>query len=159
MEIRSIESAEKNPKEIANWIARISDLHRTRPPPTVQYTRRMPDIERLMQEWPTDFEDFLKSPSPDGTSSVLEYLNLADLDMPMQDYVRLLCGILDIPCYTNLVESLHVLLTLYMEFRDNPHFKPQDVLGDNLPGMRGPSPASASHTHSSPFQSHTQGFM
>merc|ERR1719333_1298173 len=49
MEVRSIERAEKCPKEVENWIKRIDDLNRSKPPPVVQYTKRMPDIEGLMQ--------------------------------------------------------------------------------------------------------------
>ncbi|CAE7453573.1 ift46, partial [Symbiodinium necroappetens] len=54
--VRSIENAEKNPKEIDNWVKRIDSLNRSKPAPTVQYSRRMPDIEQLMQVWPAEFE-------------------------------------------------------------------------------------------------------
>lgn len=56
----SIEHADKKPKEITKWINSINDLHRTKPPPQVQYTKSMPDIEMLMQEWPPEFEQRLK---------------------------------------------------------------------------------------------------
>jgi len=52
MEVRSIENAEKCPKEIENWVKRIDDLNRTKPAPTVQYSRRMPDIEQLCRFGP-----------------------------------------------------------------------------------------------------------
>lgn len=29
---------------------------------------------------------------------------------------------MDIPVYHNIVESLHLLFTTFMEFKDNPHF-------------------------------------
>lgn len=29
---------------------------------------------------------------------------------------------MDIPVYDNLIESLHVLFTTFMEFKSNPHF-------------------------------------
>lgn len=54
--VRSIEHAEKNPKEVSKWISSITELHRNKPPPQVQYKRPMPDVESLMQEWPQDFE-------------------------------------------------------------------------------------------------------
>ena len=38
--MRSIENAEKNPKEIENWVKRIDNLNRSKPAPTVQYSRR-----------------------------------------------------------------------------------------------------------------------
>merc|ERR1719284_237632 len=88
MEVRSIENAEKCPKEIENWVKRIDDLNRSKPAPTVQYSRRMPDIEQLMQVWPAEFEEFLQeSPLPD----------LADLDLDLRDYVKILASILDVP--------------------------------------------------------------
>ena len=37
----------------------------------------------------------------------------------------MLCGILDIPVYDNPIESLHVLFSLYLEFKSNPIFKQQ----------------------------------
>ncbi len=60
MQIRKIDSGEKNAKEIDKWIKDISDLHRSKPPPTVHYTKPMPDIDRLMQEWPPEVEEMLK---------------------------------------------------------------------------------------------------
>ena len=35
-------------------------LHRSKPPPTVHYTKPMPDVDRLMQEWPPEVEEMLK---------------------------------------------------------------------------------------------------
>ena len=31
------------------WIRDISDLHRAKPPPSVNYRQPMPDVDRLMQ--------------------------------------------------------------------------------------------------------------
>mmetsp|Transcript_21309 Transcript_21309/g.20449 ORF Transcript_21309/g.20449 Transcript_21309/m.20449 type:complete len:237 (-) Transcript_21309:324-1034(-) len=39
MKIEAIEFAEKKPKEIAKWIQGVEDLHKTRPLPTVSYTK------------------------------------------------------------------------------------------------------------------------
>lgn len=47
--VRSVEQADKNPREISRWIESIEDLHRSKPPPQVRYTKPMPDIESLMQ--------------------------------------------------------------------------------------------------------------
>ncbi len=49
-----MEGGEKQSKVIEKWIKDISDLHRSKPPPTVHYTRPMPDIDQLMQEWPPE---------------------------------------------------------------------------------------------------------
>ncbi|XP_037738068.1 intraflagellar transport protein 46 homolog isoform X4 [Chelonia mydas] len=59
IKVKSLENAEKNPKAIDNWIESISELHRFKPPATVHYTRPMPDIETLMQEWSPEFEELL----------------------------------------------------------------------------------------------------
>jgi hypothetical protein len=36
---------------------------------------------------------------------------------------------LDIPVYNNIVESLHVLFTLYSDFKQNQHFAGQAQMG------------------------------
>ena len=43
--------------------------------------------------------------------------------MELYQYVRIICSVLDIPVYHNLIESLHVLFTLYTEFKANQHFQ------------------------------------
>ena len=35
--------------QVAKWIRDISDLHRAKPPPSVNYRQPMPDVDRLMQ--------------------------------------------------------------------------------------------------------------
>ena len=59
--VRCIEHADKNPKEVQKWIQSIAELHRNKPLPQVYYSKPMPDIERLMQVWPPEFEDVLKT--------------------------------------------------------------------------------------------------
>ena len=49
MLVRSVEGAEKNPKAISGWIQSIAELHRHKPPPSVRYSKPMPDVEALMQ--------------------------------------------------------------------------------------------------------------
>mmetsp|Transcript_12236 Transcript_12236/g.42442 ORF Transcript_12236/g.42442 Transcript_12236/m.42442 type:complete len:338 (+) Transcript_12236:251-1264(+) len=110
MNVTSVEHADKNPKRVTQWIDSLADLHKGKPPPVVNYTKNMPDIESLMSEWPPEMEQVLNEVRlPDGT-----------LDMDAKTFTRILCGILDIPTYNNVVESLHVLFTLYLEFSDNP---------------------------------------
>lgn len=146
VDVRSIEEAEKNPKEVENWIKRIDDLNRSKPAPNVQYSRRMPDIEQLMQVWPAEFEDYLQqNPLP----------SLADLDMDLLNYIKLMMSILDVPVYNQMTDSLHVVFTLYSEFKSNQHFSssggpyafgPQPVFGQSFVGeshapSRAPSPS------------------
>ncbi|KTG42468.1 hypothetical protein cypCar_00010152 [Cyprinus carpio] len=102
VKVKSIENPEKNPKAIDNWIESISELHRP-----------MPDIDSLMQEWPPEFEELLGKVN----------LPTADIDCDLAEYVDIMCGILDIPVYKNRIHSLHVLFTLYSEFKNSQHFK------------------------------------
>jgi len=121
MEVRSIENAEKNPKEIENWVKRIDDLNRSKPAPTVQYSRRMPDIEQLMQVWPAEFEEFLQSnPLPE----------LSELELELPEYIKVIASILDVPVYSQITETLHVIFTLYSEFKSNQHFSKTDNTGN-----------------------------
>uniref|UniRef100_A0A8C2PXE3 Intraflagellar transport protein 46 homolog n=1 Tax=Cyprinus carpio TaxID=7962 RepID=A0A8C2PXE3_CYPCA len=109
VKVKSIENPEKNPTAIDNWIESISELHRSKPPATVHYTRPMPDIDSLMQEWPPEFEELLGKVN----------LPTTDIDCDLAEYVDIICGILDIPVYKNRIHSLHVLFTLYAEFKNS----------------------------------------
>jgi len=120
MEVRFIENAEKNPKEIENWFKRIDELNRNKPAPTVRYTKRMPEIEQLMEIWPRDFEEFLEQGS---------LPELADLDLDLESYIKVIAAILDVPVHNQLTETLHVIFTLYSEFRMNHHFAKAETTG------------------------------
>ena len=50
-----------------------------------------------------------------------------EISLGLADYAKVMCCFLDIPVHQlqnkkNLVESLHVLFTLYNEFKQNPYF-------------------------------------
>nr|CAD7269412.1 unnamed protein product [Timema shepardi] len=109
--IKKVESAEKNPKAIGRWIKDISDLHRSKPPPTVHYTRSMPDIDGLMQEWPSDLEQQLREVG----------LPTDDLDCDLPSFVDIVCSLFDIPTYESRIQSLHVLFTLYSAVKTSQH--------------------------------------
>eukprot|EP00397_Hematodinium_sp_SG-2012_P048762 GEMP01056002.1.p1 GENE.GEMP01056002.1~~GEMP01056002.1.p1 ORF type:complete len:353 (+),score=76.60 GEMP01056002.1:75-1133(+) len=123
MNVNGLEGGEKNPKEIKNWIDRIQELHRNKPAPTVQYVRKMPDIENLMQVWPQEFEEYL-------TNNPLPGLGSLD-DVDLKDYIKVIATILDIPVYTQTTDSLHTIFTLYSEFKSNQHFANQEQLVRN----------------------------
>ncbi|KAJ3324905.1 Intraflagellar transport protein 46 [Boothiomyces sp. JEL0866] len=99
-------------RPIDNWIKNITELHNKKPPPSVTYSRRMPDIETLMQN---------TLPSP-------------EIDMPLKNYIELVALILDIPLFSSkekkpnprLIEAVHVIFTLYSEFKNSDHFKAMD---------------------------------
>ena len=75
----------------------------------------MPDIETLMQIWPAPIEELLE------TSALPD----ADINLDLASYVRTVCALLDIPVYGSLTEALHVLFTLYSDFKANVHFQQQ----------------------------------
>merc|ERR1712228_567435 len=80
----------------------------------------MPDIEQLMQVWPAEFEEYLhQSPLPDMT----------DLGLDLPQYIRVIAAILDVPVHSQLTETLHVIFTLYSEFKSNQHFSKTDNNG------------------------------
>ncbi len=41
----------------------------------------------------------------------------------MSTYVDIICALLDIPVYKSKIQSIHVLLTLFSEFKNSEHFK------------------------------------
>uniref|UniRef100_A0A8C4YSZ9 Intraflagellar transport protein 46 homolog n=1 Tax=Gopherus evgoodei TaxID=1825980 RepID=A0A8C4YSZ9_9SAUR len=110
IKVKSLENAEKNPKAIDNWIESISELHRFKPPATVHYTRPMPDIETLDAEWSPEFEELL--------GKVLCNPSTADINCGLAEYIDMICE--SLRCF---VLSLHVLFSLYSEFKNSQHFK------------------------------------
>nr|CAB3255368.1 intraflagellar transport protein 46 homolog [Phallusia mammillata] len=117
MQVRSVKDADRNPKAIDAWVDSINDLHRSKPPPNVHYTKSMPDVDRLMEEWPPEIEEML---------SRLQ-LPTANLDCNLQSYVDMICGVLDIPVYKSRIQSLHVLFSLYSAFKQNQQFQSDNI--------------------------------
>ena len=118
MDVDSIDQADKKPKEISRWISAVQDLHKTRPPPTVNYSKAMPEFDTLMEEWQPEMEQALHG---------IEFPD-SEIDMHVSDYARLVLAMTDIPVHKlgnnkSVIESLHVLFTLFVEFRNNQHFK------------------------------------
>jgi len=109
---------ESGGKEVDKWIKDIRDLHRSKPNPSVQYSRTMPDIDPLMQEWSGDFEDSLQDYS----------MPTAELDVDIASQVDIMCSLLDIPVYKSRIQSLHVLFTLFTAVRSNQLMR--DYAGD-----------------------------
>ncbi|KAG8346112.1 putative Intraflagellar transport complex B protein 46 C terminal [Trypanosoma vivax] len=112
--VDSFEDAANRPEVIDRWIADVKKVHYKKPLPTINYQKPMPEIETLLQVWPTEFEEFLNSDIQMVPPTI---------DLDMDQYVRTLCAILDIPTYNSLIDSLHVMFTLYQEFRANQHFQ------------------------------------
>lgn len=55
-------------------------------------------------------------------------------DVDLKTFCKLICSLLDIPVHDNIIESLHVLFTLYLEFKSNPVFKQMFDLEEPLDG-------------------------
>lgn len=106
--VTSVASPQTNPRAVDSWVESISALHRSKPPASVQYSRAMPDIDSLMQEWPTELEELL------GRLQ----LPPARLHCSPAQYADIVCSLLDIPVYGSRIQSLHLLFSLYLEFRD-----------------------------------------
>ena len=120
MQVRSVKDAERNPKAINSWIESIEELHRNKPPQNVHYTRSMPDIDLLMQEWPPEVEELLSKIS----------LPTASLDCSLQTYTDMICSILDIPVHKSRIQSLHVLFSLYSSIKELQQFQSSNA-GNN----------------------------
>lgn len=106
------------PQIIERWIRDISDVHRSKPPPTVVYNRPMPDIDALMQVWPSEVESLY-------TECVCA--PNADLAIDIKSYVDLVCNVCDIPVYKSRIQSLHVLFSLYSALKQLNLNKPSNV--------------------------------
>lgn len=131
--VKSIQDAEKKPNEISDWISKINDLQKRKVPTVVDYSKKMPNVESLMQVWPDKEEACLKDiPFPD------EKLNIS-----LDNYAKLICNMLDIPIHKiegkqskSLIESLHVLFTVYSEFKENKHFQNQKEGNKDFQSMK-----------------------
>lgn len=109
--IKSVES--NNTKAVDSWIRNISALQKNKPVQTVNYQKTMPNIDSLMQVWSPEFEELLKEvslPSP-------------ELNVDLNTYTDIICSLLDIPVYKSRTQSIHVLFTLFSEFKNSEHFK------------------------------------
>jgi intraflagellar transport protein 46 len=53
-----------------------------------------------------------------------------EIDLALNDYCKVGCALLDVPVYSglpnSLVESLHVMFTLYSAFKENQHFNQEN---------------------------------
>ena len=131
--VKSIQDAEKKQNEISDWISKINDLQKRKVPTVVEYSKKMPNVESLMQVWPDKEENCLKElPFPD------EKLNIS-----LDNYAKLVCNMLDIPVHKSegkqsksLIESLHLLFTLYSQFKENKHFQNQNEGNKDFQSMK-----------------------
>jgi intraflagellar transport protein 46 len=127
-EVHALSNAHRNPKQVAGWIADVEEVHKRRVAPTVFYSRKMPDVDALMQIWEPEFEP------------VVARTHLEDPALPLstEQLVRVACNLSDVPVHEpdpanprNLIESLHVLFQLYSAFTSNDHFQTTTAFSHN----------------------------
>ncbi|OHT00258.1 hypothetical protein TRFO_33081 [Tritrichomonas foetus] len=106
----------QNSKALNSFLSSIEEIHRNRPPPSMTYSTKMPEFEELMEVWPDEIEEMLKTVPIPG----------ADMDLSVEEYVRVICAILEIPVKGNMVESLYHLFSLFAQFEGNTYFQSQD---------------------------------
>lgn len=153
MKVTQVKNAESNPKAVASWVNSIEEIHREKEPQSVHYTSPMPDIDSLMQAWPGSFEDLLSSvelPTADLDVPLKEFVQICCCECgiagvsstlvpglavplahpivrpPSLPPVPPLAAILDIPVYKSHVQALHLLCSLYVEFKESQHFMTED---------------------------------
>ena len=99
------------------WINSVGDVHKDMQPPSVSYSKPMPDIDSLMQVWPPEVEELLEDVSTPSE----------EIDLSLKEYSKVMCNLVDIPVHSSLnngtVEALHVMFTLYSAFKENQHFQ------------------------------------
>ncbi|TNM93935.1 hypothetical protein fugu_002111 [Takifugu bimaculatus] len=105
-------SVKQSDPTVDSWVESIGALHRSKPPASVLYSRAMPTIDSLMQEWPPEVEELL---------AALQ-LPSARLGCSLAQYADLTCCLLDVPVYGSRIQALHLLFTLFLESRDLQHF-------------------------------------
>lgn len=102
--VKKLESAEKNPKVIEQWIRDINELNRGKTS-TFFYSIKMPDVETIMEPW-MDGGDKKSRDVPDFENADL--LTLVDE----------VCDYFGIPKTDTKVESLHLLFSVYVAVKN-----------------------------------------
>jgi len=92
--IKKVSNIDKEIKVVDKWIKDIDDLHRSKPAPTIQYSKTMPEIDQLMQVWPNEIEALIQDLS----------IPSASLNIDLNSYVDILCSMLDIPIYKSRIQ-------------------------------------------------------
>lgn len=128
---QSIENASKNQYEIDKWIQSVQELHLSKPTQKeVQYKEpnKMPSIEEIMCPFPkelqAEFNIMLETKNEGTKESSCNVLLNPDIDLTLEEYIRAICTLLDVPIIEgHLTHSLYFLFNLCLEF--------QNVYGDD----------------------------
>jgi intraflagellar transport protein 46 len=113
----------KNPRPINNWIESVYDIQSKKSTPVLNFGK-MPDLELLMQEWPTDIELYLDE----------HELMFEKMDLNTNELTKLMVALLDIPVNPgcgkrSLIHATHAIFALYSEFQNSDHFKRRTKTG------------------------------
>ncbi|KAJ3152406.1 Intraflagellar transport protein 46 [Geranomyces michiganensis] len=123
-------------RALGQWIKSMGAIKGHATAEAVHYSNKMPDLEKLMEQWPEEVESAFKSGEVD--------IPPAEIDLPLPAYSQLMCNMIDIPVYPSPggvkrkdnetrahIEALHVFFSLYLEFHSSAHFKALERAGGN----------------------------
>lgn len=100
----------KSPKDIERWVNEIQTLHINQPSHNVlQLSRKMPEIDALMSEWPEQMEKVLDTIGFPPTT----------LDCSLSEYCTIVSSLFDIPInnrqsHMDYITMLYTLFSLYI---------------------------------------------
>lgn len=131
-EVHSLRNAQSSKKQIQGWIKDVEAIQNQKVAPSVLYSRPFPSIDSLMQAFDPEMEAQMQKLMANlGNDSPL---NVAQL-------TKVVCALLDIPVHAdkdnrNLVESLHVLFSLFSAFAANDHFLTSQTASNSAPSAQ-----------------------
>jgi hypothetical protein len=112
-----LQTAIKNTLAIDQWIETVYNLHRSKPVVSFEYSHPMPSMDETFSIFPETMREALEA-SENENGDGLETSLDPTLDVSLEDYIRMVCAILDIPVRDGyLIESLHYLFHAYVEVR------------------------------------------
>ena len=109
--VLSISNAVKNRDEIDQWIRSVEEIHSMKQPPPndVGYQNQIGKVNNQA-----------KSEIVDKINNRTVHFPSADIDLSVEEYARMLCSLFGIPVYDGcVVESVHVLLSLFVELQNS----------------------------------------
>ena len=125
IEVASISDPSTNQQRLNAWIKSIEELQKSKRNQVLggffgdgSNNPGNVDIENLMSEWTSEelITRMRHTASKIGNCDALS----------ISEAVRVMCAMLDIPIpdETNVVEPLHVMMSLFLSFKDNPIYNP-----------------------------------
>lgn len=115
--VRMYKSSKKNTLAIDRWIETVYNLHRSKPNTSFEYSHPMPSMNQTLSVFPERTRDALaaiKTKNGDRLETAVD----PSLDISLEEYIRIICAILDIPVRDGyLIESLHYLFQAYIQVR------------------------------------------